>query len=145
MRPLPVLLLETHGYDETSTKNMTQQRKTGGKADATVTFLESMKVTLKKEVFISNPRNKQRFINMKSSCLQQNNCQKYQAKGDADVLIVKTGVESAQEKNTVVVGEDTDLLVLLCFYVRLDSWDGAKAELQKTCTEYEDRYEAVRN
>ena len=48
-------------------------------------------------------------------------------------------MESAQEKNTVLVGEDTDLLVLLCFYIRLDRWDGAKAELQKTCIKSEDR------
>ena len=38
MRPLSVLLLETHnvafdGYDERPTKNMTQQGRTGGKAD----------------------------------------------------------------------------------------------------------------
>ena len=76
---------------------MTQQRRAGGKADATVTFAESMKVTLKKEVFLSNPRNKRRFINMLSWCLQQSNCPKYQAKGDADVRIVKTAVEYAQE------------------------------------------------
>ena len=70
-------------------KNMTQQSRAGGTADATVTFAESMKVNLKKEVFLSNPRNKRRFINMLSWCLQQNNCPKYQAKGDADVRIVR--------------------------------------------------------
>ena len=44
------------GYDEMSTKKkMTQQRRTGGKAGATVTFSESMKVTLKKEVFLPIP------------------------------------------------------------------------------------------
>ena len=96
---------------------MTQQRRAGGTADATVTFAESMKVNLKKEVFLSNPRNKRRFINMLSWCLQQNNCPKYQAKGDADVRIVKTAVDSAQEKYSVLVGEDTDLLVLLRFYI----------------------------
>ena len=118
-------------------KNMTQQRRAGGKADATVTFAESMKVTLKKEVFLSNPRNKRRFINMLSWCLQQSNCPKYQAKGDADVRIVKTAVEYAQEKYSVLVGEDTDLLVLLRFYIRLDSRDGEKEELKKTYMESE--------
>ena len=43
--------------------------------------------------------------------------------GDAYVLIVKTAVESARERNTVLVGDDTDLLVLLCFYTRSDSFD----------------------
>ena len=75
---------------------------------------------------------------MLSWCLQQNNCPKYQAKGDADVRIVKTAVESAHEKNTVLVGEDMDLLVPLRFYIRLDSRDGEKEELQKTLMESED-------
>ena len=37
----------------------------------------------------------------------------------------------------VLVGEDTDLLVLLRFYIRLDSRDGEKEELQKTFMESE--------
>ena len=32
------------------------------------------------------------------------NCQIYQAKGDADVLIVATAVEAARERITVLVG-----------------------------------------
>ena len=39
------------------------------------------------------------------------NCQIYQAKGDADVLIVTTAVESAWQMITVHVGDHTDLLV----------------------------------
>ena len=39
------------------------------------------------------------------------------------LLIVKTAIESAKERNTVLVGVDTDLLVLLCFYTRSDSFD----------------------
>ena len=33
--------------------------------------------------------------------------------GDTDVQIVSKALELAEEKNTVLVGEDTDLLVLL--------------------------------
>ena len=40
------------------------------------------------------------------------NCQIYQAKGDADVLIVTTAVESAWQMITVHVGDHTDLLVI---------------------------------
>lgn len=111
------------GYDDMSTKNMTHQRRAAGKAGATVTFTENMKVTLKKDNFLANPKNKQRFINMLSRFLQEDNCPTYRAEGDADVLIVKTAVESARERNTVLVGDDTDLLVLLCFYTRSDSFD----------------------
>ncbi|XP_073240418.1 uncharacterized protein [Porites lutea] len=111
------------GYDDMSTKNMTPQRRAAGKAGATVTFTENMKVTPKKDNFLANPKNKQRFINMLSRFLQEDNCPTYHAEGDADVLIVKTAVESARVRNTVLVGGDTDLLVLLCFYTRSDSFD----------------------
>ena len=60
---------------------------------------------------------------MLSRFLQENNCPTYHAEGDADVLIVKTAVESAKERNTVLVGADTALLVLLCFYTRSDIFD----------------------
>ena len=106
-----------------STKNMTHQRRAAGKAGAIVTFTENMKVTLKKDNYLANPKNKQRFINMLSRFPQEDNCPTYHAEGDADVLIVKTAVESARERNTVLVGDDTDLLVLLCFYTRSDSFD----------------------
>ena len=38
----------------------------------------------------------------------------YKAPGDADVLIVETGYQHANISDTVLVGDDTDLLVLLC-------------------------------
>ena len=82
-----------------------------------------MKVTLKSDNFLANPKNKQRFINMPSRFLQEDNCPTYHAEGDADVQNVKAAVESAGERNTVLVGDDTDLLVLLCFYTRSDSFD----------------------
>ena len=40
-----------------------------------------------------------------------------QADGDADLLI-KTTVESSQTKKTVHVGDNTDLIVLLCYYAK---------------------------
>ena len=60
---------------------------------------------------------------MLSRFLQEDNCSTYHAEGDAAILIVKTAVESARERNTVLVGDDTDLLVLLCFYTRSNSFD----------------------
>ena len=97
------------GYDDMSTKNMSHQRRAAGKAEATVTFTENMKVTLKKDNFLANPKNKQRFINMLSRFLQENNCPTYHAEGDADELIAKTAVETVREKNTVFVGDDIPL------------------------------------
>jgi len=62
------------GYDEMSTKAMTQQRHASGKVAATVTFKESMSITLKKENFLSNLKNKQRFLMMLSQALQNAGC-----------------------------------------------------------------------
>ena len=142
MRPMPVLLLKTHnvvfdGYDETSTKKHDATEKSGRKSRRDCNFRREHESHSQKGGLLSNPRNKRRFINMLSWCLQQSNCPKYQAKGDADVRIVKTAVEYAQVKYSVLVGEDTDLLVLLRFYIRLDSRDGEKEELKKTFMESE--------
>ena len=104
-----IVLLD--GNDDMSTKNMTHQRRAAGKAGATVTFTENMNVTLKKDTFLANPKNKQRFINTLSRFLQEDNCPTFHAEGDADVLIVKTAVESARERNTVLVGDDTAVLL----------------------------------
>ncbi|XP_068675446.1 uncharacterized protein [Montipora foliosa] len=111
------------GYNEMSAKAMTQQRRASGKAASTVTFTESMSVTLKKDNFLSNPKNKQRFLSMLSKALQNVGCITHHANGDADLLIVKTAVESARTSTTVLVGDDTDLLVLLCYHASNDGYD----------------------
>ncbi len=38
-------------------------------------------------------------------------CEVHHASGDADLLIVQKAVESTRRVNTVLVGDDTDLLV----------------------------------
>ena len=111
------------GYTGTSTKDMTQQRRAGGKVGATVTFSDDMKVTMKKDHFLANKSNKQAFANMLSCYLQQKNCQTHHSEADADLLIVKKAVESSRRISTVLVGDDTDLLILLCYHARLDMFD----------------------
>ena len=61
---------------------MTHQRQTKGQGGATVTFTESMHLTMRKDQFLAN---KQRFINMLSTKLVQKNCKMYHAPGDADL------------------------------------------------------------
>lgn len=65
---------------------MTHQRRAAGKTGATVTFTEDMEVSLKKDNFLANSKNKQRFINMLSQFLQENNCPTYHAEDEADVF-----------------------------------------------------------
>ena len=44
-------------------------------------------------------------------------------RADANVLIVKTAIESATERPTVLVGDDTDLIVLLFYLTQPDAYD----------------------
>ena len=109
------------GYKQCSTKDMTHRRRTGGKTAISVTFSDDMKLTMKKDHFLSNSSNKQSFINMLSRYLQKVGCQTHHSQADADLLIVQTAVESARRPNTVLVGDDTDLLILLCYYTEMSA------------------------
>ncbi len=80
-----------------------------------------MLVILKKTEFLANHENKQKFINLLSDALVKSNCQTRNSDDDADVLIVQTAVESAKNMDIVLVGDDTDHLVLLCYYTDLNS------------------------
>ena len=60
---------------------------------------------------------------MLSTELKKSNCRTYHAPGDADLLIVQKAVQSATISKTVLVGEDIDLIVLLCYQASLDSHD----------------------
>ena len=50
-------------------------------------------------------------------------CKTVHANGDADVLMVQTAVESAKTSDTVVVGEDIDLLVLFSFHSDIAAYE----------------------
>ncbi len=107
------------GYESMNTKDMTHQRRSKGKAGATVTVASNMTTTMKKDQFLANRKNKQQFIFMLSRELEKNNCKAYHASGDADFLTV----QSATTSNTVLVGDNTDLIVLLCYHAKLESHD----------------------
>ena len=106
-------------YEEVNTKYMTQMRISKGKQVATVSFTDEMKCTQTKDDFMSNPENK--FISLLKEYLEYHGAVVLHAKGDADMLIATTVVRYADLKTTIVVGEDTDLIVLLCYYVDLQA------------------------
>ena len=78
---------------------------------------------LKKDLFLNNTVNKQKFINVLHDAFKRTDYTILHAKGDADLLIVKTAVESAKTADTILVGDDTDLLILLCYYADIHSKD----------------------
>ena len=96
------------GYEKTNTKDMTHQRRSKRNAGTTVPFTADMPMTMKNDQFLANRQNKQQFIYMLSEALEKKNCETYHASGNADLLIVLKAVWSA----TVLVGDDTDLIVL---------------------------------
>ena len=110
------------GYSDVPiTKDATQLRRTGACVGVTVHFDGDMMIESKKEDFLNNKANKQRFIHYLSDKLERAGCRIDQATHDADVLIVQTSVASAQTKDTVLVGDDTDLLILLLHHVEMDA------------------------
>ena len=112
------------GYENgPSIKDAAHQRRSGSKIGLSVNFTTKTVNNLKKDEFLANKRNKQRFINLLSESLTEAGCKSIHASGDADVLIVQTAVKSATTSDTVVVGDDTDLLVLLCFYSDMGAHD----------------------
>ena len=111
------------GYEKTNTKDMTHQRRSKGNAGTTVTFTADMPMTMKKDQFLANRQNKQQFIFMLSEALEKKNCETHHASGDADLLIVLKAVQSATTTSTVLVGDDTDLIVLLCYHANMEAHD----------------------
>ena len=104
------------GYpDKPSTKDITHMRLTRGVTSPKVTFNENILCKTKKEVFLSNTDHKRSFLNLLSTKLCENGFTTINAKEDADVLIVQTALELANTCDVVLIGEDTDLLVLLCY------------------------------
>ena len=98
------------------TKDCAHFRRCGGKMGAEVYVDSKMKLNTNKEDFPSNPKNKQRLILMMGGSLERAGSIVHHARGDADLLIAKTAIATAQQHDTVVLGGDTDILILLIHY-----------------------------
>ena len=102
------------GYSgEPSTKDIAHARRGSSMTGPEVVLDESNKVCLKKDLFLSNYKNKQQFLYLLGVHLSNAGCTVHHSTGDADCLIVQKSIESAQTKPTVLVADDTDLLCLL--------------------------------
>ena len=72
---------------------------------------------------MSDSQNKQRFVNLLDEYIQRHGCVVHHSRGDADLLIVTTALQRAKLTTTALVGDATDLTVLLCFYVDMEAHD----------------------
>ena len=128
-----------------STKDNAHLRRSKGNSLPTDLFTEDMLLKMKKENFLRNADNKQRMINLISDKLCLSGINVLHGKGDADYLIVMISKESAKHRNTVLIGDDTDLLVLILhhstgikndFYMQSEFRDprSLKQQLQRSST-----------
>ena len=106
------------GYSEDiqkrSTKAAERLRRSMKMSAPETIFHETMKVTVTKDKFLANEKNKLRMITMLKQKLKTANCMVQQHQEDADTLIVTTALEISQDyKKVYIVGEDIDLLIIL--------------------------------
>ena len=80
------------------------------------TFSLDMNLTVTKEAFLSDPKNKQ-FIDFLGTKLTNQGCQVFNDQADADLLIVQETIKSASSMDTILIGDDTNLLVLLLHHL----------------------------
>ena len=108
------------GYDSGPSTKDNDLRRTREQMTK-VHFTGSTIMNVKEDMFLSNKKNKQSFLCLLSRKLEQMGCQVSHVRGDADMLIVQTALQSSSRSSTVLVGDDTDLLILLCFHTLTDS------------------------
>lgn len=105
-----------------NTKSSERVRRSRAISSPDVIFDESTIAPVAQDKFLSNERNKVRFIDMLKVHLERSKMLVLQADEDADRLIVTTAISMASAYDVVkIAGEDIDLLVLLCGLTRVAS------------------------
>ena len=85
-----------------------------------VRFSNDMPFKMSKDSFLRNTENKQNFL-LLGEFLISRGISILLARDDADCITVQIVIVSDINHMTVVIGEDTDLLILLCYHVNMDS------------------------
>ena len=107
-------------FDGYSDKNSTKAQEHHRRTTITSASLEingNTKVTFNRDAFLANTNNKDQLIKLLCARLKEAGFSAMQYEGDADISIVKTGIEYAKVgRNVAVVAEDSDVLVLLTYH-----------------------------
>ena len=77
-----------------------------------------MNLTAAKDLFLNDATNKQRFVENLGQDLEAAGCKVFYASADADDLIVQKALESSDVQDTMLVGDDTNLLVIAIYHSR---------------------------
>ena len=99
-----------------SVKDSTHQRHQR-KHHPKVSFIPATMFSGKKEEFLSQGCNKQGLINMISDSLREKGFMVMNAEGDAGCDIVQAAIAASEHQITTLIGEDTDLLILLLHHM----------------------------
>ncbi len=107
-----------NGYSDTpTTKDATHTRRCGRSVGPVVQCMPNFTVQLKIYRFLANSTNKQRFIDRLNYYLERAGCITKHAMYYADLLIVKTAIEQARLRDVIVIADNTDIIIVLCFHV----------------------------
>ena len=111
------------GYEEPSTKDHEHQRRSV-KLSADITLTGSSKCHRDQDAFLSNTKNKIQFIELLCHSLQSKGHTTKCSDGDADTLIIATGLGYSQNNQSVViVAEDTDIFMMLIHHWKVNMAD----------------------
>ena len=99
-----------------SIKDCIYQRRSRNLTANKVNITQATKFVGEKENCLSNEANEQTLIQLIMERMRQSGCDVIQGEGDADVEIAKAAIKMSAFKPSILVAEDTDLLVLLLYY-----------------------------
>ena len=100
-----------------STKDVKHMRRSKGPVGRNVFFKGNTLFNTKKDLFLSNQQNKQRFIELLGDQLRKAGCTTVHADENTDLPLVKTALEKSLERKVTLNGEDTDILILLLHHM----------------------------
>ena len=105
------------GYDgKPSTEDMVHLRHAEKHSPREASSTDDTISSLSKEDSLCQSVNKSNFVSLVGMKLEEIGCQVKYATGDADRDIAVTAVNESLHQHVTVIGEDTDLLVLMLFY-----------------------------
>lgn len=110
------IVFDGYNTNNLGVKSYERYRRVRKKTSPELKFTENMPIPRNKDFFLSNIKNKSRFVEYLMNYLEQKQSfTVIQAVEDADVLIVHTALNLAQqsEKKIIVVGTDVDLAALI--------------------------------
>ncbi|XP_052758830.1 uncharacterized protein LOC128202453 [Galleria mellonella] len=100
-------------YDRESNKASERNRRALKVASKEYQFTKDMPANISQDKFLSNYKNKRRFIKFLMEELEKKSIKCCQGEGEADELIVDTAVSFSTDLTKIIVAEDVDILVIL--------------------------------